>query len=51
MTEEEKTKLKWSYLLEKLRFGIQVIRTELSDLIYFLLRSKLVQTMRNQSFE
>jgi hypothetical protein len=26
MTDEEKTKLKWTYLLEKLRFGIQVIQ-------------------------
>lgn len=25
MTDEERTKLKWTYLLEKLRFGIQVI--------------------------
>ena len=24
MTDEEKTKLKWNFLLEKLRFGIQV---------------------------
>ena len=26
MTDEQKTKLKWTYLLEKIRFGIQVIR-------------------------
>ncbi len=25
MTDEQKTKLKWTYLLEKIRFGIQVI--------------------------
>jgi hypothetical protein len=26
MTDEQKTKLKWTYLLEKIRFGIQVIQ-------------------------
>lgn len=26
MTDEEKTKLKWTYLLEKFRFGVQVRR-------------------------
>ena len=27
MTDEQRTKLKWTYLLEKIRFGLQVIAT------------------------
>jgi hypothetical protein len=37
MTDEQRTKLKWTYLLEKLRFGIQVIQIPSNFPIHFFL--------------
>ncbi len=36
MTDEQKTKLKWTYLLEKFRFGIQVIFILILEYIHWL---------------